>query len=177
MDEIGKVVHDLALAHAAGEVLQNVVHRHAVLRLWRRQKSAEWLTHSLPRPEWMFPSSRGTALDESNVRKGFNAILDEAELHRRGPHQMRHSCASQKAIDRLDDFTPPLHTTVEPALRKTAWVKDDDGRSIGTSPGTLCITSCHLAEHGASGTDRGRFIQRIGGRPPSLKVSYDGLNP
>ena len=66
----------------------------AVLRLWRRRKSAEWLEHGLPRPEWMFPSSRGTALDESNVRKAFNAILDKAELHRRGPHQMRHSFAS-----------------------------------------------------------------------------------
>ena len=66
----------------------------AVLRLWRRRKSAEWLAHGLPRPEWIFPLSRGTALDESNVRKGFNAILDKAELHRRGPHQMRHSFAS-----------------------------------------------------------------------------------
>ena len=133
----------------------------AVLRLWRRRKSAEWLRHGLPRPEWMFPSSRGTALDESNVRKGFNAILDKAELHRRGPHQMRHSFASlllqagapityvsrqlghrdsaitltvyahwlpdsttQKAVDRLDDFTPavahPLHSAADPALRKTA---------------------------------------------------------
>ena len=36
----------------------------------------------------------GTALDESNVRKALNRVLDAAGLHRRGPHQMRHSFAS-----------------------------------------------------------------------------------
>jgi integrase len=36
----------------------------------------------------------GTALDASNVRKALNQILDKAELHRRGPHQMRHTFAS-----------------------------------------------------------------------------------
>jgi hypothetical protein len=35
-----------------------------------------------------------TAWDESNARKAFNRILDVAELHRRGPHQMRHSFGS-----------------------------------------------------------------------------------
>lgn len=64
------------------------------LRLWRRRKSAEWLEQELPRPEWIFPSSLGTPLDESNVRKAFNQILDRAGLHRRGPHQMRHTFAS-----------------------------------------------------------------------------------
>jgi integrase len=66
----------------------------AVLRLWRRQKHAEWFNHGLLRPEWVFPSAAGTPLDESNVRKAFNQILDKAELHRRGPHQMRHAFAS-----------------------------------------------------------------------------------
>jgi integrase len=66
----------------------------AVLRLWRRQTHAEWLKHGLPRPESVFPSAAGTPLDESNVRKAFNQILDKADLHRRGPHQMRHSFAS-----------------------------------------------------------------------------------
>jgi integrase-like protein len=55
-------------------------------------------THGLkvgqPRPEWVFASVSGTALDESNVRKAFNRILDAADLHRRGPHQMRHTFAS-----------------------------------------------------------------------------------
>ena len=36
----------------------------------------------------------GTPFDESNVRKVFNRILDKAGLHRRGPHQMRHTFAS-----------------------------------------------------------------------------------
>jgi integrase len=42
----------------------------------------------------VFPSAAGTPLDESNVRKAFNLMLDKAELHRRGPHQMRHTFAS-----------------------------------------------------------------------------------
>jgi integrase len=42
----------------------------------------------------VFASTAGTALDESNVRKAFNQILDKAELHRRGPHQMRHTYGS-----------------------------------------------------------------------------------
>lgn len=66
----------------------------AVLRLSRRRKSVEWSKHGLPRPDWVFPSAAGTALDESNVRKAFNQVLDAAELHRRGPHQMRHTFAS-----------------------------------------------------------------------------------
>src|SRR5438132_14106161 len=37
---------------------------------------------------WVFASVTGTALDEANVRKAFNRILDAAELDRRGPHQM-----------------------------------------------------------------------------------------
>ena len=66
----------------------------AVLRLSRRRKTVEWSKHGLPRPDWVFPSAAGTALDESNVRKAFNQILDAAGLHRRGPHQMRHTFAS-----------------------------------------------------------------------------------
>jgi integrase len=66
----------------------------ATLRLWRRHQSLTWLKKGLHRPVWVFASSAGTALDESNVRKAFNQILDKAELHRRGPHQMRHTFAS-----------------------------------------------------------------------------------
>ena len=66
----------------------------AELRLWRRRQRAVWLTHGQPFPEWVFPSVTGTALDESNVRKAFNRLLDAADLHRRGPHQMRHTFAS-----------------------------------------------------------------------------------
>ena len=66
----------------------------AVLRRWRAQQSATWLGRGDSRPVWIFPSNMGTRLDESNVRKAFNRILDKAELHRRGPHQMRHTFAS-----------------------------------------------------------------------------------
>ena len=66
----------------------------AVLRLWRQQQRRAWLKVGRPLPEWVFASASGTALDESNVRKAFNRILDKAELRRRGPHQMRHTFAS-----------------------------------------------------------------------------------
>jgi integrase len=64
------------------------------LRLWRRQQRREWFKMGRPFPAWMFASVTGTALDESNVRKAFNRILDAAELDHRGPHQMRHTFAS-----------------------------------------------------------------------------------
>ena len=66
----------------------------AVLRRWRAQQSAAWLERGESRPAWVFPSSTGTALDESKARKALNQILDKAGLHRRGPHQMRHTFAS-----------------------------------------------------------------------------------
>jgi hypothetical protein len=47
-----------------------------------------------PLPASVFASVTGTALDESNVRKAFNRLLDAADLDRRGPHQMRHTFAS-----------------------------------------------------------------------------------
>ena len=66
----------------------------AALRLWRRQQRSAWLAVGRPCPEWVFSSVMGTALDESNVRNAFNRILDDARVHRRGPHQMRHPFAS-----------------------------------------------------------------------------------
>src|SRR5262249_43508114 len=65
----------------------------AVLRLHLRRQRVQLFEYGL-RPQRVFCTSIGTQLDESNVRKEFNKILDEAELHRRGPHQMRHSFAS-----------------------------------------------------------------------------------
>lgn len=64
------------------------------LRVWRRQQRRAWLKVGRPFPDWVFPSVTGTALDEANVRKAFNRILDTAGLDRRGPHQMRHTNAS-----------------------------------------------------------------------------------
>lgn len=42
----------------------------------------------------MFSSATGTPLDESNVRKALNRVLDAAGLHHCGPHQLRHMFAS-----------------------------------------------------------------------------------
>ena len=64
------------------------------LRRWRRQEYRAWLRKGRPRPDWVFASVTGTALDESNVRKALNRLLDAAGLHRRGPHQLRHTFAS-----------------------------------------------------------------------------------
>ena len=69
------------------------------LRLWRRQQRREWLKVGRPFPVWVFASVTGTALDDANVRKAFNRILDAAEIDRRGPHQMRHTFASQLLQD------------------------------------------------------------------------------
>jgi integrase len=60
---------------------------------------AAWLKRRLPLPAWIFSSATGTALDESNVRKAFNRLLDAAELDRRGPRQLRHTFASQLLQD------------------------------------------------------------------------------
>jgi len=65
-----------------------------VLRLWRQQQRRAWLKIGKPLPDSVLASVTGTPLDEANVRKAFNRILDAAELHRRGPQQMRHTFAS-----------------------------------------------------------------------------------
>ena len=65
-----------------------------VLRRWRAVQSAESIKRGAGQPLWIFPSASGTPLDESKVRKAFRQILDRAGLHRRGPHQMRHTFAS-----------------------------------------------------------------------------------
>jgi len=52
------------------------------------------LKHGQPCPDWVCPSVTGTALDESNVRKAFNRVVDATGLDRRGAHQMRHTFAS-----------------------------------------------------------------------------------
>jgi len=59
-----------------------------------RRDVCPWLAAGRPFPDWVFSSVTGTALDESNVRKAFNRLLDAAGLRRRGPHQMRHTFAS-----------------------------------------------------------------------------------
>jgi integrase len=66
----------------------------ATLRLWRRRKSAEWLKLGRPRPTWVFSSVVGTPFDESNVRKAYGRILEQAELRHRRIHDLRHTFAS-----------------------------------------------------------------------------------
>jgi len=65
------------------------------LRGWRSREQARWLEAGQPFPDWVFPSVTGTLLDPANVRKALNRMLRVADLHERGPHQLRHSFASQ----------------------------------------------------------------------------------
>jgi integrase len=60
--------------------------------------------------------SRLTALDESNVRKAFNRILEKAELRLRGPHQIRHTFASL----RLQDGAPITYVSRQLAHKDSA---------------------------------------------------------
>jgi integrase len=88
-----------------------------VLRRWRRRERRAWLQKGRPRPDWVFASATGTALDESNARKALNRILDAADLDQRGPDQLRHTFASLLLQDGApsptsaassDTRTPPL---------------------------------------------------------------------
>jgi|SoiMethySBSTD1v2_1073268.scaffolds.fasta_scaffold92340_4 integrase len=86
------------------------------LESWRRTQGAKWLKLGEPRPLWVFPSEEGTPLDESNVRKAFNKVLDKADLHRRGPHQMRHTFASLL----LQNNAPATYVSKQLGHRDTA---------------------------------------------------------
>lgn len=68
----------------------------AALRLWRRQQRIDWFKRGLPQPQWVFPSSAATPLDDSKVRKAMLAILTKADVRRRPAvvHVMRHTFAS-----------------------------------------------------------------------------------
>ena len=92
----------------------------------------------------MFCTSIGTQLDESKLRKVFNRILDKAGLHRRGPHQMRHTFASL-LLQRGEPITHVSrqlgHKDASITLRVYAyWLPDTSGRrgvdrlDDGTSP-------------------------------------------
>ena len=153
----------------------------AVLRLWRRQKSVEWLKHGLPRPEWAFPSDAGTPLDESNVRKAFNAILDKAELHRRGPHQMRHTFASLllQAGEPITYVSRQLgHKDSSITLRVYAhWLPDTTARKgvdrlDESSPGFAHSLHTPLREPSAT-SPKSRIFLRRSGEPLTCRHSSD----
>jgi site-specific recombinase XerD len=68
----------------------------AVLRLWRRRQRLEWFKSGQPQPEWVFPSSAATPLDDSKVWKAMLEILKKAEVRRRPAivHVLRHTFPS-----------------------------------------------------------------------------------
>ncbi len=146
-----------------------------VLRLWRRQQRRAWLKVGRPRPEWVFASATGTALDEANVRKAFNRILDAAELDRRGSHQMRHTAASLL----LQDGVPITyvsrqlgHKDASITLRVYAhWLPDASRQGLID---VLDDTSSHVTQ--ASPAASAKEIQNALSRWGRV-VSRDGIEP
>jgi len=116
----------------------------AVLRLWRRQQRAAWLEAGKPLPEPLFASVTGTALDEANVRKALNRILDAAGLHRRGPHQMRHTFASLL----LADGAPVTYVSRQLGHKDAAitlrvyaqWLPDNSKEKLSRLSGVVTLT-------------------------------------
>ena len=74
----------------------------AALRAWQTREQARWLAAGRPFPAWVFPSVTGTLLDPSNLRKSLSRMLRAAGLHERGPHQLRHTFASQLLMKGAD---------------------------------------------------------------------------
>jgi integrase len=64
------------------------------LRLWRRRQRENCLRAGLGQPDLVFPSSVGTPLDDSNVRKVFTAIVKKADPRHRNFKAMRHTFVS-----------------------------------------------------------------------------------
>jgi hypothetical protein len=88
----------------------------ATLRLWRRRRRVAWFAVGRPFPDWVFASVTGTALDESNVRKGFNRILDGAgRTSPRPASDVAHVRVTPGARTRADHVREPA--TCAPAMR------------------------------------------------------------
>jgi integrase len=66
----------------------------AALFDWRRHQRARWLEKGKELPPWIFPSRKGGALEERNVRHVFSRMLEKAELRQIRIHDLRHTYAS-----------------------------------------------------------------------------------
>jgi integrase len=152
----------------------------AALRLWRRQQRRAWLKVGRPFPVWVFPSVTGTVLDEANVRKAFNRVLAAAELDARGPHQMRHTFASQL----LQDGAPITyvsrqlgHKDASTTLRIYAhWLPDAfSGRFVDglddTSPNVTPASPAASAEEIQNTLSAlNRVVSRVGIEPTTRRL-------
>jgi integrase len=66
------------------------------LRTWLSVQAAEAAVEGCPPAPWLFPSPAGTPWDDRWVRaRVWRPLLRRAGLRYRGPHQLRHSYASQ----------------------------------------------------------------------------------
>jgi integrase len=66
----------------------------ATLQALRRTRRARCLAKGDEMPEWVFPSTVGTASEERNVRHVFRRLLERAELRQVRIHDLRHTFAS-----------------------------------------------------------------------------------
>jgi len=147
----------------------------SVLRLWRRQQRARWLALGQPLPPWVFSSIVGSALDGSNARKVFNQLLDKAELHRRGPHQMRHTFASlllQAGVPITYVSRQLGHKDPSITLRVYAHWLPEPMRERGVDRLDTLQPSATPAQPDALAVGEERRVSRWGGM-----VSQDGIEP
>jgi integrase len=132
-----------------------------------------------PFPEWVFASVTGTALDEANVRKAFNRILDAADLDRRGPHQMRHTFASLL----LQDGAPITyvsrqlgHKDASITLRVYAhWLPESNEKLVdvlddAAPDGTQTAPAVSRGDDQMPLSALGRMVSRVGIEPTTRRL-------
>ena len=150
------------------------------LWFWRRRQRARWLTAGRPFPDWVFASVTGTALDESNVRKALNRMLEAAGLHRRGPHQLRHTFASLL----LQDGAPITYVSQQLGHRDASitlrvyahWVPDASAAKAvdlldDTQPSaTQTQPSTRSGEWRNAVSPYGRMVSRVGIEPTTRRL-------
>jgi hypothetical protein len=122
----------------------------------------------------------GTPLDESNARKTFNRILDKAELRHRGPHQVRHTFASQLLQDggpityvsrqlghRDSSITPRIYAHWLPDASKEKLVNLLDDTQLSATPAQPEALSANEKNQLSA---VGRMVSRVGIEPTTRRL-------
>ena len=147
----------------------------AAPRLWRRQQRAAWLAVGRPFPEWVFSSVTGTALDESNVRKALNRILDGAGAHVvdriRCATRLRRCCCRRARRSRTSASNSAIVIRRSRcACRRTGCRMEPRTKAIfpslrcfrvrGTGGHSCCLRACAEDRHGRGNDRRGAGDER-----------------
>lgn len=92
-----------------------------------RDKISEWMEEKRPESEWLFPTSKGTQVATSQLRRSVKRYAEKAgiqELDRVSPHTLRHTFATrlyrdtgkirlvQKALGHSDLSTTMIYTHI-----------------------------------------------------------------